>query len=323
MFAPRDQAGAEHPGGHGTPPAQPARGPRHPHPTAHLGKLGGSEGERQSDEQSGRSTTPPASEMSPGRTPGRLRAGKPLAIPWANACCRGAGNGVYRVQGGGFWGVLPAMQLAPGSTAGLSPLQGSLRRGVHGHVTHGIGGPAPRVPHAPPSCCARGAREGGGGFYYGGFYQRLCVVAAAAAISPTPGGLQAAGGHWGWGGRGELPTSNGHAKACPGWGANSRQGKTLVHPEGAWWVGVHACMCMHRGTRVSVHTWGCTRVFPQPAGICSKCKDTRPWGLCRCRCPFRSTLVPLAALAGPPEPPQHTPAAPGWGSGCWQRAGAA
>lgn len=230
MFAPRDQAGAEHPGGHGTPPAQPARGPRHPHPTAHLGKLGGSEGERQSDEQSGCSThrLPPRCHREGRRDASGPASRWPSPGPMHAAGALGTGTGCTG-YGGGSWGVLPAMQLAPGSTAGLSPLQGSLRRGVHGHVMHGIGGPAPRVPHAPPSCCARGAREGGGGFYDGGFYQRLCV-AAAAAISPTPGGLQAAGGHCGGGGRGELPTSSGHAKACPGWGANSRQGKTLVPP---------------------------------------------------------------------------------------------
>lgn len=107
-------------------------------------------------------------------------------------------------------------------------------------------------------------------------------------------------------------------KPARGGGQTPGKAKPLCLREGAWGVGVHACVCMHRGTRVSVHTLGCTRVFPQPAGICSECKDTRPWGLCRWRCPFRSTLAPLAALAGPPEPPQHTPAAPGWGSGCWQ-----
>lgn len=66
---------------------------------------------------------------------------------------------------------------------------------------------------------------------------------------------------------------------------------------------------------VSAHTWGHTCVSPQPPGCGSECKDRRPWGLCRWQCPHSSTLDPLAALSGPPKPPQQTPTAPRGGSG--------
>ena len=56
----------------------------------------------------------------------------------------------------------------------------------------------------------------------------------------------------------------------PAWGGGRTPGKAkpLCICECAWGVCVHAC--------AGVHTWGCTCVFPQPGGIRSKCKDTRP-----------------------------------------------
>lgn len=61
---------------------------------------------------------------SPGPSPGVMHA--------AGARHPRLGAGACGVRGGGSGGTLPAMRLAGGSTAGPSPLQGSLRRGAHG-----------------------------------------------------------------------------------------------------------------------------------------------------------------------------------------------
>lgn len=92
---------------------------------------------------------------------------KPPAIPEATHGCIPLGGARERgVRGtGGSRGALPAMCVAPGTTAGTSLLQGSLRRAAHGRVTHSIGGPGPGPPCATPRC-ARGTREGGGGAHW-------------------------------------------------------------------------------------------------------------------------------------------------------------
>lgn len=95
-------------------------------------------------------------------------------------------------------------------------------------------------------------------------------------------------------------------RPCHAQHRGSGPGPPLRHPalcqrdQGGW----------RGGPLVSVHTWGCTCVLPQPPGSGSACKDTRPWGLCRWQCPLSSTLAPLAAPSGPPEPPQQTTTAP-------------
>lgn len=222
--APRGQAGAEHPGAHGTPPARPARGPRHPHPTTRLGKLGGSEGEQQSEEQSSCSTRrlPPRCHREGHRD--ALGPRKPLAVPWGDAQCTspsaGHGAGECRVRGclrvsyppcGWLWGARPARRRC---------------RGPCGEEHMATSCKASGVQHPGPPCTTPLPCQRGQGGQWGILPQPLH---SGCCIFPIPGGSWAAGAAPG-GQRGELLTSNSHAKACLGWGVIFRQGKNPVYP---------------------------------------------------------------------------------------------
>lgn len=136
--APRGQAGAGHPRGRCTPSVRLAQAPHRLHPTALLGKLAGSKGEQQSDQQSGCST--------PRVPPSRGDKGTAQSPESPRPSPGDAGHAGYR----GSRGALPAMPLAPGTTAGtVSLLQGSLREQHTYPVTHSTGGP-PVPPRAVP-----------------------------------------------------------------------------------------------------------------------------------------------------------------------------
>lgn len=258
MFAPRDQAGAEHPGGHGTPPAQPARGPRHPHPTAHLEKLGGSEGERQSDEQSGCSTTPPASEMSPGRMPGRLGAGKPLAIPWANACCRGAGNGVYRVRGGALGVSYPPCSWLRGARLACRRCRGPCGEEYTAMSRMASGVQPPGSPMHHPAAVPEGPGRAVGDFTMGDFTKGSAWWRLLQSLPPRVGckrlvdtGVGAA----------EVSSQHQTVTQKPARGGGQTPGKAkplcILRVHGGWvcmpacaCTGAHGCPCTRGGARV-------------------------------------------------------------------------
>lgn len=196
--------------------------------------------------------------MSPWPFPGSMHCARVLSTTASPSAGMELGCAVYR----GSQGVLPSMQLALGSTAGTSLLQGSLQRGAHGCVVHGIRGPALRAPHAP--MCQRGR---------GGQWEILPKpLHGSCCILPSlGGGSQAAGTAL----KGGVRVSSQYQMVTqnPAWSP----GHTPDKENPCETVGVHGgvgapCPCMHRGTQLSMHMWGCMCVFPQPGGICLNAK---------------------------------------------------
>lgn len=252
--APRGQAGAEHPGAHGTPPARPSRGPRRPHPTTRLGKLGGSEGEQQSEEQSSCSARrlPPGCHREGHRD--ALGPRKPLAAPRGDAQCTspsaGHGAGECRVRG-----CLRVSYPPCGWLRGARPARRRCR-GPCGEEHTAASRKASGVQHPGPPCttplpCQRG-QGGQRGILPKPLHSGCCV-------SPIPGGVMGSWRSTG-GAAGRAPDIKQSRKSLSGVGGDLQARKNPCISVGVHGGGgctpVRACPGTHR----RLCTRGCARV---------------------------------------------------------------